>query len=90
MYCPLTDNISTIFKSLEWFFVAIVILTALHLLFGRFFFTQMVKLANWAIRYHGFDGQVIPTEKAFGIFRRDLWFLLGLNILVVVLIRILP
>lgn len=89
MLCSLTQNVVHLIKSIEWFFLFWILLTALHLMFSRFFFNRMIAFANWMITFHGFDGAVIATDKAFKHFRRDLWLLMILNILVIVLIRLI-
>lgn len=82
-------NLYFILHALEWFFLVWILLTALHLAFSRFFFNRMIHFANWVIAFHGFEGQIAGTDKAFKIFRRDLWILLILNFIVLILIRII-
>ncbi len=93
MFCPITagcmTKITMLFKSLEWFFWLWVIWAALHVAFTRYFFNAAINFVNWLIKIHHFDGSIIATEKAFQQFRRDLWILLVLNIIVIILIRLI-
>lgn len=82
-----THNATYLIKSIEWFFLVWLLLTALHLMFSRFFFERMINFGNWVIKFHGFDGGIVATEKAFNHFRRDLWILMILNLVVLILIR---
>ena len=84
-----TARIIYFFKAIEWFFLFWIIWVAIHLMFTRYFFDGAIKCVNWLIKIHGFEGAIVGTEKAFRQFRRDLWILLILNILIIVLIKLL-
>jgi hypothetical protein len=61
----------------------------LNLLNPRGSFEINVKVLNWLLGYQGFDSQIKETEKAFEIWRRDLWILFVTNPLIIVLIHLI-
>lgn len=81
--------ITVLFKSMEWFFWGAVIVTGFHLVNTRGCFDAMIAFANWMLRLHDFDGQISGNPKAFARYRRDLWILFVLNVMVVLLIRVI-
>ncbi len=81
--------ITVLFKSMEWFFWGAVIVTSVHLVNTRGCFDTMIKFGNWMLRLHDFDGHISGNPKAFARYRRDMWVLFVLNVIVVLLIRII-
>lgn len=84
-----TGFLIMLFKSIEWFFWIAVVFCGIHLINTRGCFDAMIRFANWMIRLHDFDGQIAGTPKAFERYRRDMWFLFFLNIIVVSLIQVI-
>ena len=81
--------ITVLFKSMEWFFWVVVVLTAFHLVNTRGCFEARIRFGNWMLRLHDFDGQIAGTPKAFTRYRRDMWILFILNLVVIFLIRVI-
>lgn len=78
-----------LFKSMEWFFWGAVVVTAFHQINTRGCFNAMIRFVNWMLRLHDFDGQIAGTPKAFTRYRRDMWILLILNVIIVLMIKII-
>ena len=83
------EFLTVLFKSMEWFFWVSVVVCGVHLINTRGCFDAMIRFGNWMIRLHDFQGQIAGTPKAFERYRRDMWFLFFLNIIVVVLIQVI-
>lgn len=65
------------------------LLIIFNLLNPRGSFEINVKVLNWLLGYQGFDPQIKVTEKAFDIWRRDLWILFVTNPLIIVFIHLI-
>jgi len=85
----MTAKLILLFKFIQPLFWLTQLWLMLNLADARGAFGTNLKVINWLIRRQGFMTQLIFEEKAFNIWRRDLWILFVLNLVVIVLIRLI-
>lgn len=93
MCCPITTTfaakVTIFFKAIEWIFVLCVAWMGASLIFPKFAFNACINCLNWLIKQQNLDGTLSGNEKAFRQFRRDIWILFVLEIIVIILIELL-
>ena len=85
----LAYKLTFIFKFIEPVFWLAQIWMGLVLIRPRFFFEGNLKFINRLLIIQGFDTQLPATDKAFKVWRRDIWILFFLNPLIIILIRLI-
>jgi hypothetical protein len=76
-----------VLRLLELAFIVWALAVAVCILYARQVLALKVKFLNWIIVKHSLSGRISETEAAHKQFRRDLWLLLGLILVVVALFR---
>jgi hypothetical protein len=85
----LVHKLIIIFKFIEPLFWLAQLWMVMVLIRPRFFFESNLKLINRLLIIQGFEIQLPVTDKAFKIWRRDIWILFFLNPLIIILIHLI-
>ncbi len=85
----MTAKLIVLFKFIEPVFWLAQAWIVLNLINPKPAFKANLRAINWLLHKQGFDTQLPLAEKAFKIWRRDLWYLMFLNPLIIVLIHLI-
>jgi len=83
----MVSHLIIIFKFIEPIFWLAQLWMTMVLIWPRFCFEGNLKFINRLLIIQGFDVQLPSSEKAFKVWRRDIWILFFLNPLIIILIH---